>query len=322
LEINSIRPKTLQEGQRYAYMKDVDFYKNQMDLFIDRNCPCCNSKENTSFSQKDGFKYSQCRACYTIYMNPGPPKQVVEKLYEISQNYQYWSKYIYPISKEARMKSLHSVRSMWVFDSLIKEFPDKKNFSILEIGAGTGDTLRSLLDSFPNTFSVTAFEPNPSMNSALEENGISQIRSIGPIMQNPDSKYDAILGFEVLEHLLDPLELMIALKHNLKVGGLFLATTPNSQSLEVQFLKEKSTTLDIEHITLLSSASVHALARLSGLSVLEITTPGELDLELMSDSSIELSVLRDYENTSKSELQKMISQSGLSSHQRLILKKA
>lgn len=302
-------------------MKDVEFYQSQMDLFIYRSCPCCNSKEDTSFSQKDGFKYSQCRACHTIYMNPGPPKQVVEKLYEISQNYQYWSKFIYPISKDARIKSLHSVRSMWVFDSLIKEFPDKKEFSVLEIGAGTGDTLRSLLDNFPNTFSVTALEPNPSMNSALEQNGISQIRSIGSIMNNPDRKYDAILCFEVLEHLLDPLDLMITCKHILKDGGLFLATTPNSQSLEVQFLKEKSTTLDIEHITLLSSASIHALAMLSGLLVLEITTPGELDLELLSDGRVELIVNRDYENASKSDLQKMISQSGLSSHQRLILKK-
>jgi len=322
MEINEIRPSHLALGAAEAYKKDLDFYKAIKVNFIERSCPAC---EQTSLGNqilvKDDLSYSTCRSCACIFMNPGPTEKILEDFYNGSENYKFWSKYMYPESRARRAQTLHRERAEWILDTFIQKSAGVSNLTVLEHGAGTGDTLRVLLDS--DSFEINGFatEPNINMKDNLEENAV-QVLTLDELNQTAfNSAFDAIFCFEVLEHLLQPVDFLQQVWKNLKRGGYFFASTPNAQSLEVQLLSESSSTIDIEHISLLTPAAVHALAGKSGFLVEEITTPGSLDLELIRNEKCNLFLTTKNGELDDQKAQQFMAKSGFSSHMKLKLRK-
>ena len=170
-----------------------------------------------------------------------------------------------------------------------------------------------------------ATEPNPSMGPHLQSNGIEVIDAIA--LENKEflEKFDAVICFEVLEHLLEPTRILRLAHSNLKAkkngGGYFFASTPNAQSIEVQLLKEKSTTVDIEHISVLSPASIQALGINNDFKIQEISTPGFFDIELLKKGGANCIVAQNNQVLSIDETQNFVRISGLSSHLKCILMK-
>lgn len=321
MKINQIRPENLSSLANDAYLHDVQFYISRKDQFVERFCPACGFESRSVFFEKDLFKYSRCQACHCIYMNPAPTQELVDQLYKQSQNYKFWSEYIYPKSREERLQTIHKDRAEWVLNYLYEKFPSQKSFTILELGAGTGDTLATLKKSSELDLNLYATEPNPSMSTHLDSNGVSLINSSDLSSEIYRQKFDAVMCFEVLEHLLCPTDVLMKISSNLKPSGLFFASTPNSQSLEVQILKEQSTTIDIEHISVLSPSSVHAMASKTNYKVLDIATPGQLDLELIENGQVVFSMLIENGIMRNQEIQEFLQFSGFSSHMKLILVK-
>ena len=321
MKIDQIRPESLISLAELAYMKDVSFYKSKIDSFIQRLCPACGLNTKSTFFVKDEFAYSKCKGCHCIFMNPGPTQELVDQFYNQSENYKFWSENTYPKSKEERLKTIHKERAEWVLDKLYERFPNQDSFTILELGAGTGDTLITLKKTSEIELHVYATEPNPSMASHLHQNGISLVTSEELSTNKFAKKFDGIVCFEVLEHLLHPVDVLLNVSRNLKSKGLIFASTPNSQSLEVQLLKEASTTVDIEHISVLAPSSIYAIAGKTNCKVIEVTTPGKLDFELMEKAHISLALTKKDEIKSSQEIQDFIEFSGFSSHMKVVLVK-
>lgn len=319
MRIDQIRPENLVSLAEVAYKKDVDFYRSRKESFIRRLCPACGLESKSTFFVKDEFAYSRCKGCNCIFMNPGPTQELVDQFYSQSENYKFWSENTYPKSKEERIKTIHKERATWVLNQLYKEFPNQDSFTILELGAGTGDTLITLKKSSERDLHVYATEPNPSMASHLHANGISLVGSKELLTDKFAEKFDAVVCFEVLEHLLDPVDVILKIQRSLKSNGLIFASTPNSQSLEVLLLQGESTTVDIEHISILAPSSIYAIAGKTNCKVLEITTPGKFDVELMEKASTHLALSKKDQFMSNQTIQDFIEFSGFSSHMKVVL---
>ena len=318
MKINQIRPDHLQSLAREAYLKDVHFYLQNKNKFKTRACPACLLPSSGTYIEKDGFNFGKCISCGSVFMNPGPSLQLIDEFYKNSHNYKFWGEYMYPQSRLERLKTIHISRADWVINTLKKQFPNQQKFEILELGAGTGDTLSTITKNKSIEITGFAIEPNASMRSSLDSNNVTLINNSDLNLVEYKSKFDAVISFEVLEHLLNPGEYLFSISQNLKKAGLFLATTPNASSLEVQFLQDSSSTIDIEHISVLTPSGVQALALRNGFKVNEVCTPGELDLELIRKKFPGFTIYFS-EKTKDQDIQMLIKSIGFSSHMRLIL---
>jgi SAM-dependent methyltransferase len=104
----------------------------------------------------------------------------------------------------------------------------KLDQEILEIGCGTGTILKNLK---AHGYSVTGIEPtNTGFSSCIEKNLNVQNKYLNEYF--PDSKYDAILLFDVLEHIENDLKALQHIHdHLLKSGGIIIIAVPSSPIL-------------------------------------------------------------------------------------------
>ena len=318
MKISQIRPKNLVILARAAYEKDLEFYLANRSRFIVRACPGCGLQSNEVYMQKESFEYARCAGCGSVFMNPGPSEELINQFYKSSKNYEFWGEFMYPQTRTERLSTIHKERANWVVSNLKKRFPNQDTFSILELGAGTGDSLATIVQFGQEKIIGFAIEPNQSMQAHLRENGIQVIQEGDLNAEDFVHKFDAVVSFEVLEHLLKPGLYLSLFSKTLKKGGLFFATTPNANSIEIQLLKSDSTSIDIEHISVLSPAGIQALSLLNGFRVEEIITPGKFDVELIREIHKEFSISTNH-NLNPENSQSLIQAMGFSSHMRCIL---
>lgn len=286
ITLNDLRPVAIDEIVRDACEKDVAFLQKNTDKFELRFCPACLSQDFSPFCEKSSFTFVQCVACLSILMNPAPNLELLVSFYNQSENYKVWGSFVYPLTHESRWNSLHKKRSEKIRDAITEflprlgQLPTPLNY--LELGAGTGDTAeRFRLDSSDMNVQIGVVEVNPTMLQILADRSI-EAHALEDI---EDGSQDVIAAFEVLEHILDPTEVLRQVNSKLSPGGIFVFSTPNSLSLEVQVLREHSTTLDQEHITVLSLVGLAISATRTGMIVRRLEAAGELDLELISKAN-------------------------------------
>ena len=149
----------------------------------------------------------------------------------------------------------------------------------------------------------------------------------------PAESSDVIVSFEVIEHLFSPEGFIEQCVKFLRTSGLFICTCPNIEALGTLVLKEKATVVDHEHVNYFSPTSISLLFARAGLEVVEVSTPGELDVDLLkkaflSDESLQklnafLSfVLLKKDEATLTDFQEFIKRAKLSSHMWIVGRKA
>jgi 2-polyprenyl-3-methyl-5-hydroxy-6-metoxy-1,4-benzoquinol methylase len=103
----------------------------------------------------------------------------------------------------------------------------------------------------------------------------------------PDASIDVIASFEVVEHLFNPMEILKRAHGLLKPGGVMIVSVPSCAGFDVQLLREKSSSVDVEHLNYFSPQSLSGLFARTGFKTLEVLTPGKLDAELVRNKVLE-----------------------------------
>lgn len=323
LKENDIRPVSLMANQKVVVLKDVAMLLNERDKFVDVNCPACDSSVKRKKYEKYGLEYVECPNCDTFYISPRPTDEVLGKFYANSYNYEYWNKYIFPASEEARRQKIFVPRVNTVLE-YCKKYQVNQN-SLLEVGAAFG-TFCTEMKSRNFFEKVIGIEPTPNLAQTCREKGIDIIeKPIEQVHFKDDEKFDVVVNFEVIEHLFSPKDFIVKCKNLLKKGGLFIVTCPNGKGFDISVLGNVSDTVDHEHLNYFNPKSLSSLLVDCGFEVLNVNTPGKLDAELVrnkvlsGDVSLEnqpflKEVLVDNWDSTGALFQKFISDSGLSSN--------
>ena len=138
---------------------------------------------------------------------------------------------------------------------------------ILEAGAGKGAFLSLFADEFPN-WEMHAFEPSQSFDylaRALPQASTKRCDYFDFVLGGEGA--DLVVALGVLEHVENPLDMLVWANGQLKEGGLFYIRVPN-------FAKNPNDLFCADHLSKITVPTLRVLAEATGFSVEVIEEAG------------------------------------------------
>ncbi len=318
-----IRPKKVfDEYLRLAALDSDIFFGDSVRQSI--FCPACQTKGNVAFD-KHGFSYEECPACQTIFVSPRPPAEDFFRYYKESESATYFATTFYKETAEARRVKLWRPKAAMVYDVLKKYKADGNG--LFDIGGGFGIFAEEYqrLANVP----VTIIEPGPALAKVCRGKGLKVVESF---LENvrPEQLKDgpkAFVSFELFEHLHDCGVFLQRLSNLMQPGDLFLFTTLSGMGVDIQSLWKESNSISLQHLNFFNPKSVRSLIEMVGLNVLEIETPGKLDLDILFNNRAKINdrfwrnFISQSSEKSRSFWQDFISKQGFSSHMFVVCQK-
>jgi len=278
LSEHDIRPEHLNAAKEAAYARDVERLLRRRSEFVAVPCPACGSWKASEKWRKWTLQYLECGECRTVYVSPRPSPAVIEEYYATSEVYEYWNRHIFPASEPVRRERIFRPRV-----TRLLEICDRHGIAprlLVEVGAGFG-TFCEEARATGRFGRVVAIEPTPSLADTCRARGLEVIQRPVEHVTLDAAAADVVASFETIEHLFDPGAFVRGCARLVAPGGLLLLTCPNGQGFEVAVLGAAADTVDTEHLNYFNPDSLGRLVTSAGFQVLEATTPGVLDADIV-----------------------------------------
>lgn len=246
------------------------------------DCVACGAGGASEQFTKNGFAYVRCGECGTLYQSPRPSVAAYEAFYQNSQSSEYWANVFFPAVAEARRERIFRKR----VDQLAQLCAERgvRVETLIDVGAGYGIFLEEWRARFPATRAI-AVEPSQSLAAECRRKGFEVIEAIAEKAQGCDALGDAVVCFEVLEHVHQPLDFVSVLARFVKPGGRLMVSTLGIDGFDIQTLWEKSNSISPpHHINFLSVKGFERLFERAGLVDVEVLTPGVLDVDIVRNA--------------------------------------
>lgn len=323
-----IRPKKIFDDFLKLAREDIRQYFSDKREFTKVNCPACDGKHSSFEFEKNGFSYVKCNNCGTLYVNPRPSKKAIQNYYAHSKSAKYWAEHFYKKTEEQRRKKIFKPRVL-----MIKNFIGKgrKVDTFADIGAGYGTFLEELKKS-GMAKNMIAIEPSDDLAPILKKKGFEVVQKpmeeCGEILKN---RVNFATSFELLEHVLSPKKFFTATWKVLAKGGYLLFTTLNINGFDLQVLWEKSKSISPpHHLNFFNLDSAKLLLKRCGFKVVKVFTPGQLDVDIVRNMSLEqdievekfVKLLINSDKKTRDNFQAFLRENNLSSHMCFIAQKS
>lgn len=106
--------------------------------------------------------------------------------------------------------------------SRIKEISFSPNKKVLDVACG----ISTLGKTFSNE--IYGFDMNPKAVRTSQKNGIkARLGNVEERWEYPDNYFDIVIASHIIEHVINPDQLILEAKRVLKKDGLFIIATPN-----------------------------------------------------------------------------------------------
>ncbi len=282
---SDIRPKELIEKLEVFLQKDRKRWLAGQEHFIRVPCPACDSMETKEPVVVRGMTFETCTDCETAFHNPRPTKEQLRDYYAKAESYTFWAKHIFPKTKSARRENIFRPLADKIVTYLCQN--NVETDVLMEIGAGFGIFCDEIQRK--GIFKrVIAVEPTPDLAQKCREKDLEVIEAPFEELDLPGESINCIVSFEVIEHVFSPRDLIQKSMSYLKKNGLLVLKCPNVKGFDFMILgKQKAPNFGLEHINMFNTQSLAILLEESGFTVLDVTTPGELDADIVRNQALE-----------------------------------
>lgn len=279
-----IRPKALLD-EFFAYMKaDAERLAARRADFVDVPCPGCGGSDAALAFEKDGFPYQECRTCHSLFASPRPSPEALIDYAMNSRAVEFWSTHFYRQTADARRAQIFRPRAGIVAE-LVKN-GTAGGGTFVDVGAGYGLFLQEIAATGAFT-AVRGIEPDRRLAQVCRDEGFDTLETWVEDMAPGTVDADFATAFEVLEHTYDPQAFIRACGALLKPGGVLLFTTLSISGFDLLTLWQHSRQISPpQHLNFLSTQGIELLTRRAGLEVVELATPGQLDVDIVRNASI------------------------------------
>jgi 2-polyprenyl-3-methyl-5-hydroxy-6-metoxy-1,4-benzoquinol methylase len=194
------------------------------------NCISCDSN-NLNLKQKIsnlGLPVFHCKKC-GLYITGDSKDRIYEKVSEIYKK-SYWDERTSEKSINSGFSDIDSEgkKRNWISQfAYCKQFFNEKK-EVLEIGSGVG---QAMFWFESKGFNITGIEPdarNVKLINKILKNSNCVNEKIEDIKL--EQKFDIIWMVHVLEHLVDPVSVLIRIKNNMKKNSIFFIEVPNCEN--------------------------------------------------------------------------------------------
>lgn len=222
------------------------------------NCYLCDSENIKPLKGYKNKGLVKCNNCGLVFMSQIP---TAEELHTYYSAYSYGrEQYLSPITVKS-------------FNKILDEFEKyRKTNKILDVGCGLGYFLSIALqrgwEVYGTEYSLVAVDKCTSKGIIMYE-GDLKTENYEP------EEFDIVTSFEVLEHINNPKIELNKFYSILRKGGLFYCTTPNFNSLNRYYSKEKYNNICYpEHLTYYTQKTLNKVVVESGFKKIKNLTTG------------------------------------------------
>lgn len=296
---------------------------------VDVSCPGCNSNRKKKAFKKYGLDYVECADCRTLYLSPRPSDDQIKRYYNESKSVEFW--YSNLIKKTLKNRNIHQFkpRATWIADLTEENFQNPKVFvSLNSISPGFLQEINNL-----NLFKTKIlFDPYIKILKPFTEKNSFKIIEGGATEKSSEINAHAVSALGVIDRVFDPEKFLNTAKSLLLNGGLLFLTASTISGFDLQLLWNNSKSIfPPDRINLLSIEGLTTLFERNGFEIIELSTPGQLDVELVKNEinenkNIELPrfisyLLNNREENAHHSFQEFLQRNNLSSHARIAARK-
>ena len=320
-----IRPRELFDSYVELLRRDVVQFFGDRTQLVEIPCPGCKQWNQGMAFEKFGLRYVECQRCLTVYLSPRPALDALGAYYLHGESVKFWDQRIMKETDKGRREHVFKQRLEWLIDFADEFLPRPRG--LLDWKSKYVSFLEEL-DRAKAFESIGAARPTSEVREACGRLGI-------PVAEKQDdhTTVSAVTAFEVLEREFDPQECLQDIHAWLPSGGLLFLTTRSISGFDVQVLWDRAKNiLPPSHINMFSVEALQQILLDRGFEVLELSTPGQLDVEivwnaLQEEPDIPLPrfvsyLLRHRTADAYQSLQEFLQRYRLSSHVRLVCKKS
>lgn len=170
--------------------------------------------------------------------------------------------------KEREQRHLQSKKIIFLFNKELDNSTSPP--TLLDIGAGSGIMVEA---AFEAGFNAEGIEPSKWLAGIASQKNLKVHTGTLP-HKDISKKYDVVTIIDVIEHVVDPLNLLVEAKKHLSQNGILVIITPNVRSLAAICLKYKWWHYRVAHITYFEKNNLDLLLSKIGLEAVKYKYPG------------------------------------------------
>ncbi len=318
-----IRPPALMSEFKRLSVHDAAEYFRDPASRVETACPACDGADRDPAFDKYGFQYNRCRACGSVFVSPRPTAEALENYYTHSNASRFRVEHFSRDTAKARRYHLLSSHASWMCQAYD------------EAGNREARVYADLYTHSPLIFdevhALGVFDTLYSVDPILSPQGETQA-PVRVVAESAARGLGAVSAFEKMEHQFAPAAFLRAAAAMLAPGGLFFFTTRTISGFDLQVLWDKTPYIFApEHLNLMSIEGLGQLVARCGMELIELSTPGQLDLQLVEhaarqDPSIELPafvryLIEERDALAHEDFQAFLQKHRLSSHVRVAARK-
>jgi SAM-dependent methyltransferase len=227
---------------------------------------CAAGLFDTRFGIPGDCEARRCRKCGLEQLSPVPTAARLKDLYERFYNFGGEHDTLYTRLRE-RFFSSHLHRLWALLDGDISFYTRKGSGRLIDIGCneGRGLTIYSL-----NGYKVEGLELNEMAAAVARGKGFA-VHTATLERFTPDTLFDVAVLSNVLEHSLDPVQMLCDVRRILKPGGQVWISCPNSRSWLRSFFKKYWINWHVPfHIVHFSPSTLEATLMRGGFTSVQI----------------------------------------------------
>lgn len=268
---SDIRPPELVRRLQELSAEAAHAFLADPDGLADVPCPGCGVEDHVAAFDRFGFGYVECTACSSLYVRRRPTAEALARHYAESPAAEARLAYFARETASARFEYVVQSRVEWISEQ-VERVRYERELRFADVG-----TL------YPAMFTELAALSRIGLTASLgTDPRIAERLPRSVRLDSTDAPFDVVTAFEQLEHQFSPYDFLSRLHGLMAPGASLLLTMRSSGGFDVQTLWENSTFLLVpEHLNLLSLRGIEALMTRVGLTPLELSTPGEMDTDIV-----------------------------------------